>query len=205
MEKQAPLQCTAFNGDRRIASGSLLEVAQRVMTILDADRQASILIFDDDTSELVEIDMRGTADQVLKRLAVPKTTPAPDAPPKTARRGPGRPKLGVVSREVTLLPRHWEWLNSQPGGASVALRKLVEEARRVHRNRDRVRAAQEVAYRFMSAMAGDRPGFEEAARALFAGNAGQFDLLIAAWPVDIRKHAEKLARPAFPALPRNDS
>ena len=110
-----------------------------------------------------------------------------------APRRPGRPKLGVVAREVTLLPRHWEWLNSQPGGASVALRKLVEEARRANSGKDRLRRAQEAAYRFMSTMAGNEPGFEEAARALFAGRQEPFEALVRGWPKDVREHAKKLA------------
>ena len=90
-----------------------------------------------------------------------------------------------MAREVTLLPRHWDWLNSQPGGASVALRKLVEEARRTHAGKDRVRQSQEAAYRFMSAVAGNLPGFEEATRALFAANAARFDEEVARWPADV--------------------
>jgi hypothetical protein len=108
-------------------------------------------------------------------------------------RSPGRPKLGVVAREVTLLPRHWEWLNRQPGGASVALRKLVEDARRVNEGRDGVRRAQEVAYRFMSTIAGDLPGFEEATRALFARDRSRFGENTLSWPADVREHASKLA------------
>ena len=108
-------------------------------------------------------------------------------------RGRGRPKLGVVAREITLLPRHWDWLNSQPGGASVALRKLVEEARRGSGDRDRIRSAQEAAYHFMSAIAGNLPGFEEASRALFAYDRRRFGDLIAAWPEDVRDHVIKLA------------
>jgi hypothetical protein len=99
----------------------------------------------------------------------------------------------VVAREVTLLPRHWEWLNAQPGGASVALRKLVEHARRTNGEAERQRAARDAAYRFMSAMAGDLPHFEEAARALFAEDRRAFVGLIAAWPADIRDHVVKLA------------
>ncbi len=105
----------------------------------------------------------------------------------------GRPKLGVVAREVTLLPRHWEWLADQPGGASVALRKLVEAARRDHRERDEQRQLQERAYHFMSAMAGDLPGFEEGLRALYASERARFTELIAAWPADVREHALRLA------------
>jgi hypothetical protein len=150
-----------------------------------------VLIFDVATSEAIEVDFRGTPEDVLRRLARPDGKPAaivPEAP-----RGPGRPKLGVVAREVTLLPRHWDWLNAQPGGASVALRKLVEEARRANEGKDRVRQSQEAAYRFMSIMAGDRPGFEEATRALFAAQRERFDQSIRSWPEDIRKHARKLA------------
>ena len=99
----------------------------------------------------------------------------------------------MTAREVTLLPRHWEWLNAQPGGASVALRKLVEKARTANEGRDRVRRAREGCYKFMSAMAGDLPGFEEASRALFAGNAAGFDERISAWPAGVRDHLRKLA------------
>jgi len=192
--------CSAFLGDRLIASGDLAAVAEASKAILDGDQQASILIFDDDTSELVEIDFRGTIEDVRRRLKRQVSGQEADAGQKKTRRGPGRPKLGVVSREVTLLPRHWEWLGSQPGGASVALRKLVEEARRVNRDRDNVRTGQEVAYRFMSAMAGDRPGFEEAARALFAGDADKFNAMVAPWSDDIRQQILKLAQPAFQPL-----
>jgi hypothetical protein len=121
---------------------------------------------------------------------------AEDEPP----RGPGRPRLGVVAREVTLLPRHWEWLGEQPGGASAALRRIVDEARRGSHDKDRVRKAQEAAYRFLSAMAGDLPGFEEANRALFAGDAARFEREVAGWPSDVRDHATTLARAAFPPV-----
>ncbi|MBN1382601.1 MAG: DUF2239 family protein [Deltaproteobacteria bacterium] len=193
--------CTAFKGDRRVASGNLLKVAGTVKEILDQDEQASILIFDNDTSELVEVDFRGTMEDVLKRLEKPtagaKSVNASSDTDQHSKRWPGRPKLGVISREVTLLPRHWEWLNSQPGGASVALRKLVEEARRVNSGKDKARRSQESAYRFMSAMAGNFPGFEEATRALFAGDSERFDSLVAAWSIDIRDHTLKLAEAAF--------
>lgn len=187
MDERDVKRCTAFHGSRCIASGELAQVATKVKKVLDGGETEPILIFDDVTSEVVEVDFRGTVSDVLKRLE--KSAGAdPNVP-----RGPGRPKLGVVAREVTLLPRHWDWLNSQPGGASVALRKLVEEARRTHSGRDRVRRSQEAAYRFMSAIAGNLPGFEEATRALFAGNADRFDSIVASWPADIRDHARKLS------------
>ena len=201
MGEQNVKSCIAFKGNQRVASGNLLKVAGRMKEIIDQDGQASILIFDNVTSELVEVDFRGTMEDVLKRLKKPtagveSVNTSPDTNQRS-RRGPGRPKLGVVSREVTLLPRHWDWLNSQPGGASIALRKLVEEARRVNNGKDKVRYSKEVAYRFMSAMAGNFPGFEEATRALFAGNYERFNSLVASWSIDIRDHARKLAEEAF--------
>jgi uncharacterized protein len=181
--------CTAFAGARRIGSGDLSEVALKAKQVIESGGLEPVLIFDDISGDVIDLDYRG---------AQPQPEPEPEPP-----RRPGRPKLGVVAREVTLLPRHWDWLNSQPGGASVALRKLVEEARRVHAAKDRVRAAQEAAYRFMSALAGNEPGFEEALRALFAGKRECFEERIVAWPVDVRDHARKLAAGAFPAEAAN--
>jgi hypothetical protein len=186
-------RCTAFSGTTRIAAGELGGVALKAKAA--ADKGEPVLIFDDATSEPIELDFRGTGDDVLQRLAGAGPTETP--PTAAEARGPGRPKLGVVAREVTLLPRHWEWLAAQPGGASVALRKLVEEARRANAGKDRIRQSQEAAYRFMSAMAGNRPGFEEATRALFAGDRNGFSCLIEPWPVDIRDHVGMLATAAF--------
>lgn len=198
MSEEAPTRCTAFVGTRRIARGGLAEVAVAAKSAVDAGADAPVLIFDDATGRVIDVDFRGTAAEVRKRLAagVAASTAETSAGPP-ARRGPGRPRLGVVAREVTLLPRHWEWLSRQPGGASVALRKLVDEARRVGEGRDRVREAREVAYRFMSAMAGDEPGFEEATRALFAGDRPRFEALTEGWPGDVREHARRLAEGSF--------
>jgi hypothetical protein len=203
---------TAFDGDRRIAAGDLHAVARAAKHALDRHREASILIFDDATSGPVDLDFRGSIDDVLARLPmadsaaqvsrhaeaeVPTTdSPTTDLP---ANRGPGRPKLGVVAREITLLPRHWEWLAGQKGGASVAIRRLVDEARRRGEDADRIRKGQEAAYRFMSAMAGNRPHFEDAIRALFAPDPLRFEELIAGWPADVRDHASQLAARAFRA------
>jgi hypothetical protein len=177
---------TAFEGLRRLASGSLTEIAPAIKR---AETRAAqpIAIFSDTTGRAIDLDLRGSVDDVLARL--PKTNePAASEP-----RGRGRPKLGVVAREVTLLPRHWEWLNAQPGGASVALRKLVEAARRSNGDADRARTARDAAYHFMSAMAGNRANFEEASRALFADDRRRFTSLIAGWPADIRDHSVRLA------------
>lgn len=195
-------RCTAFAGNRRIASGALRHVALVAQRTVQAGPQAAagpVLIFDDRSSALIEVDLRGSSADLLRRLAEAELAvkAEPDAEAPAPRKGPGRPKLGVVAREVTLLPRHWQWLAAQPGGASVALRRLVEEARRANAGRDRKRAAQEAAYRFMAAMAGDAPGFEEATRALFAGDVAGFEDHTGAWPEDVRDHAALLAAEAL--------
>jgi hypothetical protein len=200
MEKGNQKCCTAFQGFQRIASGQLANVALETKEVIDRGEHEAVLIFDDVTGDQIEVDFRGTSQDVLRRVETTSqatAAAAPADPERMAPRGPGRPKLGVVAREVTLLPRHWNWLNSQPGGASVALRKLVEVARRVNATKDSVRGSQEAAYRFMSAMAGNLPGFEEATRALFAGNRERFDQQIESWPTDVREHARKLATIAF--------
>jgi hypothetical protein len=201
METMEICRCTAFEGSRRIANGELAEVALAAKAAIDRGTTEPVLIFDDGTAKLIEVDFRGSADDVRQRLRQPaKSEAAASATADTAPEGfkrPGRPKLGVIGREVTLLPRHWDWLNGQPGGASVALRKLVDEARRANEDTDRKRKSRDTAYRFMAAMAGDRPGFEEASRALFAGDAERFQALIDAWPADVRDHTGKLADSAF--------
>jgi hypothetical protein len=187
---------TAFGGARRLASGSLPEVTLAIKARLRRTPTVPVLVFDDSTGRVIDLDLRGSDGAAVRRLES-HPVHSSTASSEPAQRGRGRPKLGVVAREVTLLPRHWDWLNAQPGGASVALRRLVDEARRVNRSRDRVRRAQEAAYRFMSAMAGNEPGYEEAIRALFAGDRGRFDLLIGKWPTDVRDYAAGLAEAAF--------
>lgn len=193
-----PTHC-AFADQRRIAHGSLAEVALQVSAAL-ATGETGILIFDNATGEQLDLDFRGTPQEILARLALthpPAPVEEPQAPTPVLPRGPGRPKLGVVAREITLLPRHWAWLAEQPGGASVTLRKLVDAARQAHATRDRIRQAQDAACHFMTAMAGNRPGFEDALRALYAGDANGFDTLTSEWPEDVRTHARFLADPAL--------
>jgi hypothetical protein len=188
-----PTSYTAFDGHRRIASGPLHGVALSVKQAVEGGAAGPVLIFDDSTGRSIDIDMRDVQAEA-SRIAGPDHSALALAEANAGSpRGRGRPKLGVVPREVTLLPRHWEWLATQPGGASVALRKLVEEARRAHGEKDRRRLAHERAYHFMSAMAGDMPGFEEATRALFANDESRMNTLIAAWPDDVRDHAIALA------------
>lgn len=191
---------TSFDGHRRIARGSLKANALAVKRARESNVVGPILIFDDSTGQTVDVDTRGSDEAVVAQLTAANWAEASHSCPRDeseppAPRGRGRPKLGVIPREVTLLPRHWEWLAGQPGGASVALRKLVEDARRANAETDRVRAAQERAFHFMQAIAGDLPGFEEATRALFANEKLRFRDLIASWPQDVRDHAIRLASP----------
>jgi hypothetical protein len=203
---------TAFVGDRLLLAGSLLDVAQAVKREVEAGTDESVLTFDDATGRVVDIDIRGEQPEFLAHLSRSATrlgapalaagVVAPSAPVPAQPRGRGRPKLGVVGREVTLLPRHWEWLNAQQGGASVALRRLVDEARRSSAPAQGARLAQERAYRVMSALAGDRPGYEEALRALFAGDRARLENQISNWPTDIRNYTLRLAfgDPAYVTL-----
>ena len=179
------MTCTAFEGTTLLASGARALVVVAVKHVQAQRPSSQVLIFDDATGKEIDFDLRGTDEQVAFRLG--KVNGAEPA------RGPGRPKLGVVAREVTLMPRHWEWLASRPGGASVTLRKLVDEARRASTETDRVRDAKARAYAFMSAMAVNFPGFEEAVRALFAGERERFDTLTAPWPEDVRHYSARLA------------
>jgi len=193
MIHSVPQVFTAFMGDQRLVSGSLAEVALAVLKASKSPATEPIVIFDDANGRPIDLDLRGTERDIVARLPQPASNPETAADDLPEPRGRGRPKLGVVAREVTLLPRHWEWLGTQPGGASVALRKLVEEARRASGDRDRSRAARDAAYHFMSVMAGNLAGFEEASRALFADDRRRFVELIAGWPGDVRDHIVKLA------------
>jgi uncharacterized protein len=176
---------TAFVGTNLLASGTRDEVLAVLKSHFDRDRGYLILTFEDQTGRQVDFDLRGTLADVLARYRPAK------------RAGPGRPKLGVVAREVSLLPRHWEWLEQQPSGASAAIRVLVDEARKRDPSGQQARSAIVAAGRFLSAIAGNLPGYEEASRALYARKRKQFDDLIREWPGDIRRHARRLVRGAF--------
>ena len=191
----APTRFTAFDGHRRLAAGPLSEVAVAVKRAGAAGAAGPLLVFDDATGRVVDIDTRGTEAEVVARLTA--TMPAIEGGAEEApARSRGRPRLGVVAREVTLLPRHWDWLAAQPGGASVALRKLVEAARRASADADRAREARDAAYRVMSALGGDLPGFEEASRALFADDRARLARLVARWPAGVRDYVLALGAAA---------
>jgi len=193
LNTKIPYTVTAFAGERLLAAGPAPEVALAIRAAAAMNGDAALLVFDDRTGRQVDFDLSGSEADIRARLASEK--PAPQA--ASARRSPGRPKLGVVAREVTLLPRHWEWLAEQSGGASVTLRRLVDAARNAEADPARARKARETADRFMAAMLGNRPGYEEASRALYAGDHGRFMELSEPWPVDLRDHARRLAAPGF--------
>ncbi|WP_322068244.1 DUF2239 family protein [Paraburkholderia bannensis] len=203
---------TAFAGTRLIARGTPLDVALAVKAALDKGEAASVLVFDDRDATQVEFDLRGRPADVAARLAADAAWQAQAASETSqdaadekadeeadvdAPRGRGRPKLGVVAREVTLLPRHWDWLAAQPGGASVVLRKLVETARHASEAKDRVRTSREAVHRFMTALAGNLPGYEEALRALYAGERARFEAWSVDWPEGVRDYVRELAHDAF--------
>ena len=173
---------TAFQGSHRIATGPLAEVALAIKHANDG-ADPPILIFSDATGRAVDFDLRGSDADVVARLQQPAATAATDIP-----RGRGRPKLGVVAREVTLLPRHWDWLGRQPRGVSGTLRRLVEYATREPEPQATARLAQEATDRFMQVMAGDLAGYEEASRALYAGDAERLERQIRDWPRDVRAY-----------------
>ncbi|KZC17816.1 hypothetical protein RHOFW510R12_05265 [Rhodanobacter sp. FW510-R12] len=196
MRPDANRPCTAFDHHRLLASGPLAEVALAARRALDAGAAGSLLVLDDASGLPVEIDFRGTPDEMLARLQ--------GASLETIPRGPGRPKLGVVSREVTLLPRHWDWLAQQPDGASAVLRRLVEQAARGGDAKGRARQAAEAADRSMRVLAGDLAGYEEAARAFWRGERAGFIRLTDHWPADVRDHLRRLAALAWDAQAEAD-
>lgn len=186
----------AFHGHCLVSAGELLDVA---LTIRELEGRADgrpILVFDESTGRQLDIDISGSRNDLIRRFSDHDGNPEVAIEP-TAPRKRGRPKLGVVGREVTLLPRHWSWLDSQRGGASPTLRRLVDRARTENEHLDRVRRSQDDTNRFLSAIAGDLPGFEEATRALYARDRRRFVAETKRWPKDIKTTALKLAHDAL--------
>ena len=174
----------AFLGARRVAAGSLREVLPVLKRRFDDRRSEQVLVFETETGRQVHLDLGASVDDILEREA------------EKHRRGPGRPRLGVTSREVSLLPRHWEWLDQQSHGTSGSLRRLVEQAMKLTPGRERARRVRAALAQFLSAVAGDRPNYEEATRALFASETARLESLIQRWPRDIRDYAVDQARRA---------
>lgn len=193
----ATRQFTVFIAEQRIGQGPLGDMLRLAKGRFDDGERRPIWIFDDLDGRPVEVNYHIPLELLLRHWPARYEKPQEEQDEAATKRGPGRPKLGVVAREVTLLPRHWEWLNAQPGGASVALRKLVEQARRDLAPIDRKREAQERSYRVLSTLAGDAPAFEEALRALYAGDQDSFAQIIALWPADIAEYTRIMAAGCF--------
>ena len=189
MKKRSDRPSTAFVGDALLSEGPLIDVALAVKEHAGHSQASSVLVFDDETGQVIDLDLRGGDSEIRERIDRTEDGAPAERPPS----GRGRPNLGVVAREVTLLPRHWEWLAKQRGGASATLRRLIDEARKQEGHDENRNVATEASYRAMRALAGDREGFEEAARALFASDAHSFAAHIAKWPDDIQRYLRKLA------------
>jgi len=194
MNRDQSATYTAFEGEKLLTRGPLDKVVLKVKQRIKTKTDAAVLVFSDLTGKEMDFDLRGSDQEVLHRLEVYRTPiPAKSiAPP-----GPGRPKLGVVAREISLLPRHWEWLATQTGGASATLRRLIEEARKNSASKDQPKQAQERTYQFMFSIAGNFTGYEEALRALYAKDSKKFSDLTRDWPKDIREHLKMLSLPVF--------
>ncbi|MFZ6695741.1 DUF2239 family protein [Stenotrophomonas acidaminiphila] len=181
-----------FEGSRLLVRGELRDVVREAVARAGTGADGRpLLLLDDRSGQSVDLDLRGDVAQVLERLRA--RFPPADAAAGPATRERGRPRLGVVAREVTLLPRHWEWLAAQPGGASAALRRLVEQARRADDGAGDLRQRREAQYQAMRVLAGDLPGFEDASRALFAGDAAGFAAHLRQWPGDVGNYLASLS------------
>lgn len=187
-------QWTAFHGDRCVAAGTLIDVARTAKSIADSEPGASVLVLNDETGRPTDLNLQGNMADVIARLSTSGNADRPH---------PGRPKLGVVSKEVTLLPRHWDWLSQQSGGASAVLRRLVDKE--MKEPSARLRQVQTSADRFLAALGGNRPGCEEASRALYAGTFDRFEAAIRDWPEDIRDNIHRIAGPAFRIAGHHDA
>ncbi len=210
----------AFVGHNVLAAGNIDVVAASLHQHHQQADAPLALLFDGHTGKQLDLDLCGSLDETLSRLKEKFSRYASNVSSKsdldvtqeplqaeqgsqagdqvTALRAKrGRPKLGVKGREVTLLPRHWEWLDAQQGGASATIRRLVENAKKEAVEHEASRAAQDATYRFVSAIAGNLPGYEEAIRALFARDQRRFVDEIQYWPEKVRRYALIFAGPVF--------
>lgn len=187
------LNCyTAFEGTDLLFRGNLKEVVLSTKTYLGHRQNTSVLIFCDVTGKTMDFNFHGSKQDVLRRLEKYTLAEEPKEPT-----GPGRPKLGVISREISLLPRHWEWLATQAGGASATIRLLVEDARKKSSDISSVKQMQERVYQIMFVLAGDFQGYEEALRALYKRDSNAFFRNVKSWPKDIQKYLSEVAIPVF--------
>jgi hypothetical protein len=191
-----------FDGTRRIARGTPVETALQAASYLAANPGAQLLFFDVRNGLQVELDLRGTADSIRQRMQAGSAQDSGATDPKP---GKGRPRLGVVAREVTLLPRHWDWLAGQPGGASVSLRKLVEAAMRKPDAQALQQQRATAAYQLLLATAGNLPGFEALSRALFANRQEELPALLQDWPQDLVEEVQSILQARGDTGPQDEA
>lgn len=184
---------TAFDNTSIIAHGSLRDVILKTKKILGKSENSSFLIFSDSTGKTIDFNFQGTEKEILKRLEIFVSNS--DEKIELAR--PGRPKLGVISREISLLPRHWEWLATQSSGASSSIRNLIEDAIKKSTSKVSLKQQQEKVYRVMTTLAGDLDGYEEAIRSLYKRDRESFIKFTKGWSKDLRSYLEKLTNDVF--------
>jgi hypothetical protein len=184
---------TAFNNTDLFHQGDLSEVVLKIKDHIGKAENTTITVFSDATGKTIDFNFQGTKKDVQKRLDVFVS----ESSLTNTITGPGRPKLGVISREISLLPTHWEWLSTQPGGASAILRRLVDEARKKSLNTPSIKSIQEKTHRFISAIAGDLEGYEEVLRAMYRKDEDQFLIHMSSWPNDLKTHALFLSKGMF--------
>ncbi|MES2802482.1 MAG: DUF2239 family protein [Bdellovibrionota bacterium] len=183
---------TVFAGFKIISQGNIEEVAIATKKYLKKEDDVRLLIFSDLSGKQMDLDLSGADKDVIDRLSVYKAAEA-----SVSVSGPGRPKIGVKPREVSLLPLHWEWLSTQSGGASATIRRLVDEKMKAPTPKDKIKQTQESVYTFLNSIAGDLTNFEDAIRFLYRQDEAKFKDAIADWPKDLKKHTLTLSRGVF--------
>lgn len=170
----------AFLSTQLMARGPLEQVLTTVHS-LGYGTAKQCLFFDESTGIQIDFDLRGSLEEIKARLAKHPGLSANEAQP----RGPGRPKLGVSCKEVCLLPAQWDWLASQSGGPSAALRRLVMAAMKAEPQWGLDPKRKTATDKVLVALAGNQPRYEEASRALWADDLPTFEAIVTGWPDEI--------------------
>lgn len=173
---------TAFRGDTRIITDSLFNVA----LALQKQSEMNVLVFNDQTGQQIDLDLSGSEDDLKQRYTEVEYV-----------KKVGRPKLGVISREITLQQKHWNWLDQQSSSASAVIRKLIDKELNDPSSESNIMLAKQAIDHFMLAMLGNMPNYEEATRALYQGNKSHFLALIHNYPKDLKVYLELKAQTAF--------
>ncbi len=174
---------SSFIGDRHLFTGDLKGMLSQTHAYISRHGEEGLLIFDNFSGRQIDYNFRVSLEELLGK----------ELPP-TPKKGPGRPRLGVVCGEISLLPRHWDWLQRQRQSASATIRRLIEAAMKEASPEEKTREAIDAAGKFLWTMAGNLSDFEEASRALYAQKWHILDAITAAWPEDIAKHLNMMLK-----------